>query len=127
GSPRLQQILNHLKENERFTRAFEMVQAQGNTALHPWLVVNLKISYIGKHNMEELFSIGLNLINGMMKTEMMELLQQTKLGMKISDFCYTITPIIKPKSGFKRILNVIDQYLQDSDHDWAKESLAELE
>ncbi|GGA68282.1 YqhG family protein [Ornithinibacillus halotolerans] len=127
GSPRLQQILNHLKENERFTRLFQVVQANQNTALHPWLVVNLKISYIGKHKKDEIFSIGLNLINGVMKTEMMDALHGIEFGMKISDFCYTITPIIKPQSGYKRILSVIDQYISDLDHDWAKESLETLE
>ncbi|WP_042145911.1 YqhG family protein [Paucisalibacillus sp. EB02] len=127
GSPRLQQILNHLKENERFTRLFQVIQANQNTALQPWLVVNIKISYIGKHKKDEVFSIGLNLINGIMKTEMMESLSDKEFGMKISDFCYTITPIIKPISGYKRILSVLDQYIQDLDHEWAKESLQELE
>ncbi len=62
-----------------------------------------------------------------MQTEMMESLYNKEFGMKISDFCYTITPIIKPKSGYKRILSVLDQYIQDLDHEWAKESLHELE
>jgi hypothetical protein len=127
GSPRLQQILNHLKENERFTRLFQVVQVNQNTALQPWLVVNIKLSYIGKHKKDEVFSIGLNLINGIMKTEMMESLYKKEFGMQISDFCYTITPIIKPLSGYKRILSVMDQYIQDLDHEWAKESHEELQ
>jgi Bacterial protein YqhG of unknown function len=127
GSPRLQQILRHLRENERFTRLFQVVQTSQNTALHPWLVVNIKLSYIGKHNKDEVFSIGLNLINGMMKTEMMDYLQQLEFQMQISDYCYTITPLVKPTSGYKRILSVIDQYIQDQDHQWAKDSLEELQ
>jgi hypothetical protein len=127
GSPRLQQILRHLRENERFTRLFQVVQTSQNTALHPWLVVNIKLSYIGKHNKDEVFSIGLNLINGMMKTEMMDYLQQLEFQMQISDYCYTITPLVKPISGYKRILSVIDQYIQDQDHQWAKDSLEELQ
>lgn len=127
GSPRLQQILRHLRENERFTRLFQVIDTDQNTALHPWLVVNIKISYIGKHKKDEVFSIGLNLLNGMMKTEMMELLKERELQMQISDFCYTITPIIKPQSGYKRIISVIEQYIHDLDHQWAKESLEELQ
>ncbi|MFS0672797.1 YqhG family protein [Ornithinibacillus sp. 179-J 7C1 HS] len=127
GSPRLQQILNHLKENERFTRVFEVVHTNQNTPLHPWLVVNIKISYIGKLKKDEIFSIGLNLINGIMQTEMMDSLLTKNFQMQISDYCYTITPIIKPKSGFNRILSVINQYIQDNDHDWAKESLEQLD
>lgn len=127
GSPRLQQILNHIRENERFTKLFQVVRQGKNTALHPWLVMNIRISYIGKHNKDELFSIGLNLINGQMKTEMMEELSNIEFQMQISDYCYTITPIIKPVSGFKRIQSIIGQYIQDQDHPWAKESLEELQ
>ena len=32
--------------------------------LHPWLLLNICIMYEGKQKKEELFSIGLNLING---------------------------------------------------------------
>ncbi|MEN2464712.1 YqhG family protein [Ornithinibacillus sp. FSL M8-0202] len=127
GSPRLQQILNHLKENERYTRLFEVVYTNQNTALHPWLVINLKLSYIGKLKKDEVFSIGLNLLNGMMKTEIMDTLMKKEFLMQISDYCYTITPLIKPKSGYNRILAVINQYIQDLEHDWAKESLEELD
>ncbi|GIO27504.1 YqhG family protein [Ornithinibacillus bavariensis] len=127
GSPRLQQILRHLRDNERFTRLFQVVNTNNNTALHPWLVVNMKLSYIGKHNKDEVFSIGLNLINGMMKIDMMEFLQQQDFQMQISDYCYTITPLIKPISGYKRILTVINQYINDQDHKWAKDSLEALQ
>jgi hypothetical protein len=127
GSPRLQQILNHLKEHERYTRLFEVVHANENTALHPWLVVNIKISYIGKLKKDEVFSIGLNLINGIMKTEMMDSLLDKDFQAQISDYCYTITPLIKLKSGYNRIFSVINQYIHDTEHEWAKESLQELE
>ncbi|MEN2766001.1 YqhG family protein [Ornithinibacillus xuwenensis] len=126
GSPRLQQIVNHLKENEQFTKLFEVVHAVRNTALQPWLVTNIKLSYIGKRNKDEIFSLGLNLVNGQMKTDMMDFLNAKDLQMQISDYCYTITPIIKPHSGFRRILTVIDQYIQDQDHQWAAESIEEL-
>ncbi|MUK87142.1 hypothetical protein GMD78_01850 [Ornithinibacillus sp. L9] len=126
GSPRLQQILNHLKNNERFTKLFQRVQATTNTALHPWLVTNIKISYIGKQKKDELFSLGLNLVNGVMKSEMMEQLNQIDLQAAISDYCYTISPLIKVESGFNRIKTVLDDYLQNQEHHWATESLKEL-
>lgn len=125
GSPRLQQILTHLRENERFTRLFQVVQTETNTALHPWLLANIKISYIGKQNKDELFSIGLNLVNGLMKTGMMDMLKRQQFHMQISDYCYTIAPLIKLKSGYKRIESVINQYIHDQNHAWAEESLQE--
>ncbi|SHF60564.1 YqhG family protein [Ornithinibacillus halophilus] len=127
GSPRLQQIWNHLRDNERFTRLFQVIHTTTNTALHPWLVVNVKLSYIGKHKKDELFSIGLNLVNGIMKTEMMEQLEKHEFQLKVSDYCYTISPIIKLSSGFKRIEAVLEDYIKNQEHQWADQSLKELD
>lgn len=126
GSPRLQQIFNHLKKTSGNTKLFQKVHAKKNTALYPWLLTNIKISYHGKHNKEELFSIGLNLINGTMKTKMMEIIQQIPLQLTISDFCYSISPIIKLNSGFHRITTVIEDFLENQVYDWADESVVTL-
>lgn len=126
GSPRLQQIFNHLKKTSGNIKLFQKVDTQKNTALYPWLLVNLKINYEGKHNKNELFSIGLNLINGIMKTKMMDILQEVQLNLTISDFCYPISPLIKVNSGFIRITSVIEDYLKNQTHDWAEESIITL-
>lgn len=127
GSPRLQQIWNHLKENERMTRLFQVIDTTQNTALHPWLITNIKLSYIGTHKRDELFSVGLNLVNGIMKTEMMEQLEKLDFQMTISDYCYTISPLIKLESGMNRIKTVINNYIINQEHAWANDSLLELE
>lgn len=126
GSPRLQQIFNHLKKTSKHIKIFQKVDTQNNTALYPWLLVNIKISYEGKHNKEELFSVGLNLVNGVMKTKMMEILQEISFNLTISDFCYPISPLIKVNSGFLRIIAVIEDYLENQTHDWAEESIITL-
>lgn len=134
GSPRLQQIMNHLKANERFTKLFEQVDTKsehdlsdgsGTVAgipLYPWLVLNMKISYQGKQKKDEIFSIGLHLLNGGMQTEMMELLKERSLQMGIGDYCYTISPIIKLQSGLKRIEAVVTDHIKKQNDDWANES-----
>ncbi|HLR66441.1 YqhG family protein [Virgibacillus alimentarius] len=127
GSPRLHQILNHLKEKEQFTRLFQKVDATQNTALFPWLITNIKVSYEGKQKKDEIFSIGLHLVNGMMKSDMMNILQNINLNMTISNYCYTISPIIKLKSGFKRIETIIDDYINNQSHQWANEAIDTLE
>jgi len=127
GSPRLQQILNHLKENEQHTKLFQQIQVNQRTPLYPWLVVNIKISYKGKQKKDELFSIGLNLINGMMKVNMMEHLSKLSLHTSITDYCYTISPMIKLSSGYLRIENVILNYLENQTHQWADVSVKTLE
>lgn len=126
GSPRLQQIFNHVKNTSKNIKLFQKIETSKNTALYPWLLINLKVSYEGKHNKDELFSIGLNLMNGIMKTKMMDILQEIPLNLTISDFCYPISPLIKVNSGFLRITSVIEDYLKNQSHDWAEESLQTL-
>lgn len=126
GSPRLQQIFKHLKQTSCHVKLFQKIEATKNTALYPWLLTNIKISYKGKQNKDEMFSIGLNLINGMMKTNMMELLQKLPLHNTISDYCFPMSPLVKYKSGFSRITAVIEDYLKNQTYDWADESLVTL-
>ncbi|WP_163969986.1 YqhG family protein [Oceanobacillus halotolerans] len=127
GSPRLQQIMNHLKNNECFTQLFQKVETTERTALFPWLVLNVKISYKGKQKKDEIISIGLHLVNGTMKLEMMDILRDLPLQNTISNFCYTISPIIKVRSGFYRVEAVLEDYLQNQDQEWADESQKKLD
>ncbi|MFD1360686.1 YqhG family protein [Lentibacillus salinarum] len=122
GSPRLHQIVNHLHEHEKYTKLYERIDTNQKTALYPWLVTNIKISYQGKQKKDEMVSIGLHLVNGAMKVKMMAILQEKSLHNAISDYCFTISPMIKLHSGFKRIENVLESYVQDQDHDWAEAS-----
>ena len=127
GSPRLQQILKSLVKNERFTKQFQSAPMTTKTALHPWLVINIKIKYQGKKNKDEILSLGLHLIKGLMYKDMMELLEDVTLKPSIDDYCYTVAPMIKMESGFHRIENVLDDYIHNQTHDWATESLKTLE
>ena len=68
--------------------------------LQPWLIVNTLVRYKGKQSKEEMISIGLNLINGVMILDMMEQLNGIALDQSISDQCFTISPLIKIESGY---------------------------
>lgn len=127
GSPRLQQIINHLFTSEKYSRLFQRINSGTTTALYPWLVTNIKISYQGKQKKDEIVSIGLHLVNGTMRINMMDLLETVPLQMSISDYCYTISPIIKWKSGFQRIEVVLENHIKSQSHEWAKESLENLD
>src|SRR5699024_3657114 len=122
GSPRLQQIMDYLQKTSKYLKLFQKVDTEQHTPLYPCLLTNIKINYEGKQKKDEIFSIGLNLVNGIMKVEMMHLLDNLPLQQSISDYCYPITPLIKLKSGFKRIERVIDDYIQNQDHKWAEEA-----
>ncbi|MFD2759397.1 YqhG family protein [Lentibacillus juripiscarius] len=127
GSPRLHQILNHLHANEKYTKLFEAKDTNQKAALFPWLVANIKISYQGKQKKDEMVSIGLHLVNGTMKVGMMEEMEDKSMQNSISDYCYTIAPIITLKSGFKRMETVLEDYVQNQPHDWAETSLKTME
>ncbi|ALX48068.1 YqhG family protein [Lentibacillus amyloliquefaciens] len=127
GSPRLHQIVNHLHEHETYTKLFERIETDKKQALFPWLVANIKISYQGRQKRDEMVSIGLHLVNGVMQLEMMEELQHKTMQNTISDYCYTISPMIKLHSGLKRIEKVLESYVDDQDHDWASISQKTME
>src|SRR5699024_2442186 len=87
GSPRLQQIWNYVTHKEKYAVLFEEINADKNTALYPWLLVNIKISYKGMQKKEELISIGIQLLNGKMIVNMMDELQHISLKQQVSAFC----------------------------------------
>lgn len=127
GSPRLHTIFKHLKDEHSFTRLFQKLKVTQHTPLYPWLLINVKISYQGKQKKEEVYSLGLQLINGVMKVGMMEVLESLELSPVISDYCYPLSPIITLKSGYRRIESVLDAYIESQHHQWATDALAALE
>ncbi|WP_186575803.1 YqhG family protein [Aquibacillus kalidii] len=127
GSPRIHQIFRTLTNQGKYTRLFEENNTSQRTALVPWLVINMKISYTGKHKRDEIISIGLQLINGAMKIDMMDELNKISLQSSIADFSYTMTPIIRLKSGYQRIIQYLERYLQQQNHEWAQESWNHLQ
>lgn len=123
GSPRLQQIYHYLRKTARFIHLYENLHVTKNTMLQPWLLLNICITYEGKQKKEELFSIGLNLINGSFVFDMMEKLATVDLKPVIPNHCYTISPLIKVTSGLLRIESYLDHYVMEQEHEWAMESI----
>lgn len=127
GSPRLQQLWNYLIQNEKYTHLFQEMKATKNTALYPWLLTNIKISYKGTQKKEEIVSLGIQLLNGKIVVNMMEELDKVSLKQQISDYCYTISPIIKIKSAYLRVEALIMNYIENQSKDWAEGAHKTLE
>ncbi|WP_408006736.1 YqhG family protein [Pseudalkalibacillus sp. A8] len=121
GSPRLHQIFQSTRQLGSYIRLFENVQQNENAyvPLVPWIGLNIKVSYHCDRKKDFLHSIGLNLINGMMVSEFQGLLESKALTPKIPDYCYTMSSLIKPVSGIKRIEHYIEQVIQDDDPQWS--------
>ncbi len=127
GSPRLQQIFSYIQQQAMYTLLYEKSDGVTKTALYPWLVGNIKVSYLGKQKKEEIFSIGLHLINGIMLNNMMKKLENIPFQRVMSDYSYTLSPIIKPPSGFYRIFQYIENEISTHDNSWAIASLKTLQ
>ncbi|MCP8967089.1 YqhG family protein [Ectobacillus ponti] len=124
GSPRLRQIFHATKELGAYIRLYEEVQAEGphGIPLHPWLGVNMKVSYQCDRKKDMMYSLGLHLISGAIVSGFHETLQSIPLTPKIPDLCFTLTPMIRPQSGLIRIEETVKSLIMKEDHTWADEA-----
>ncbi|MCP8616843.1 YqhG family protein [Salirhabdus salicampi] len=123
GSPRLHQIFRSLLSLGQFTLLYEDTSGDSTQKpLIPWLVTNVKIGYKGLQKKDETMSIGLHLLNGMMVFDFMERVEHMSFQTLIPDYRYTITPLIRIFSGYKRIENMLLQHIEKQDDSWAKQS-----
>lgn len=104
GSPRVHQIFQYAKQKGAWIRLYEAPSNDNQqVSLYPWLHVNGKISFQCDIGWETFFSIGLNLIYGQMKSHFYDEIKSKKMTKKIPDYSFTLSPLITPKSGLKRI------------------------
>ncbi|WP_420805426.1 YqhG family protein [Gracilibacillus halophilus] len=120
-------MFRYIQEKASCTVLYQVTDGHRKTALYPWLVVNLKWNYVGKQKKETIHSIGLHLINGIMTTKMMDKLANLSLDQTINDYSYTLSPIIKPSSGYRRLFDYAENNLLDRDEQWVKESVQQFE
>ncbi|PLR68105.1 YqhG family protein [Bacillus sp. UMB0893] len=123
GSPRLHQIFRTSKKLGGHIRLYENSPHKGSSqSLHPWLGVNVIVSYQSDKKKDHLYSIGLHLISGAIIENFQEHLEKITLTPRIPDLCFTTTPMIKPQSGLHRIQNYIQSKIEQDDHSWADDA-----
>lgn len=122
GSPRLHQIFESTKNLAGFIRLYENNHYPAQTALIPWIGINIKVSYQCDRKRDVFHSIGLHLINGRMVENFHERLLTLPLTTKIPDYAYTLSPLIKPKSGVNRIQAYLTSDIEQEDHSWAADA-----
>lgn len=127
GNPRFQQIVRFLRDHEKFMKLYEVINTSQMTSLFPWLLTNIKVTYKGFLLKEELFSIGLNLVNGFMRVNMMDILASERLERTISHYCHSISPLMTLENGYRRIEQVIVNYIKEQDHQWSDDALKMME
>lgn len=122
GSPRLHQIFESTKNLAGFIRLYENNHFHSQTPLFPWIGLNVKISYQCDRKRDVFHSIGLQLINGRMVEDFHDQLLKLPLKTNIPDYAYTLSPLIKPKSGVNRIQSFLTNSIEQQDHSWADEA-----
>jgi hypothetical protein len=123
GSPRLHQIFDSTKNLASYIRLYENHRHPSNqTPLLPWLCMNVKISYQCDRKRDIFKSIGLQLINGQMVEDFHERLLKIPLTPKIPDYSFTLSPLVKPKSGMSRIETYLKSVIEEDDHSWAEDA-----
>lgn len=127
GSPRLHQIFQTAQNLGKHSLLYEAVETNGpSQPLKPWLVVNGSVSYCCDHKKDHFFSLGLSLITGEMVDEMQTKLENKTFKEQIPNYCFTISPIIKPSSGMDRIKRYLTEREEQKQHDWAHEALERM-
>ncbi|WP_096434688.1 YqhG family protein [Alteribacter populi] len=131
GSPRLHQVFNFAKELGSHVKMYEKIDQKTNHTqslpLRPWLNMNLKISYEAEKKKDRFLSIGLSLINGEMIQSFTECVTKFPLELKIPDYCFTVSPLIKPERGIARIQDHIKSEVMLEEHGWAEEAKTKME
>lgn len=125
GAPRLHQIFDSTKKLARYIRLYQNTNPllqSGNTALYPWLGLNLKISYKCDRKKDVMMSLGLQLINGMIIEDFQEKIEMLELTPKIPDLAFTMSPLVKPQNGINRLQQYVRGYVETDNHSWADEA-----
>ncbi|KGA95902.1 hypothetical protein AJ85_09440 [Alkalihalobacillus alcalophilus ATCC 27647 = CGMCC 1.3604] len=124
GSPRLHQLFNTTKTLGGYVRMYENLNVQGQQSvpLHPWLCLNIKISFCSDRKKEILLSLGINLIHGQIVPQFFDKVKATMLTPKMPDLCFTLSPFIQIKSGINRLKKVVQTFAENEDDTWAQEA-----
>ncbi|WP_110927430.1 YqhG family protein [Bacillus massiliglaciei] len=118
GSPRLHQIMASAKRLSSFIRLYQKNSSTQNS-LFPWLSINVKISYTCDRRREVFKSVGLNLISGEIREGFHAQVQKLDVTPRIPDYSYTLSPLIRPKSGLKRLDTYLRKSFETEEHSWA--------
>ncbi|WP_377888532.1 YqhG family protein [Alkalihalobacillus sp. R86527] len=124
GAPRLHQIFSSTKKLASFIRLYENIESSSHqhSPLHPWLCLNIKISYQCDRKKDRFLSLGLHLVSGAVVDDFHDHLSEKNLTPKIPDYTFTISPIIKPASGISRLEKIVEMLISKEDHSWSDEA-----
>ncbi|SFL67867.1 YqhG family protein [Salibacterium qingdaonense] len=123
GTPRLHQIFESARSKGIWCLLYEHHKPQQTPApLYPWLVVNVKFSFVSHQRKDKIVSYGLQLIHGQLVHNMMENLKPLCLEPIIADHSFPMASLIQVESGLRRIKNEARRFVDEHPDDWAEKA-----
>ncbi|WP_218119757.1 YqhG family protein [Pelagirhabdus alkalitolerans] len=120
GSDLFMKIYADAIEKGRFTNLYQIIQTDKQTALYPWLIITVKITYKGDYHEENMHSLAINLIKGTIIDHAFNHFSNDEWSNQISDYCYVLTPLIRIENGYQRIMKCLTEQLSYKKHIWAR-------
>lgn len=127
GSPRLQQIFQSARRHGRFVRLYEdrghlNSQPRGSRPFVPWLAVNYKISYLCDQLRNELYSVGIQLLNGAIENNFFDHLLSRKWTPRLPSYHFVTQPKLSLTEALNELEFYIQGYLDQLDDTWARQA-----
>ncbi|SFP22681.1 YqhG family protein [Salibacterium halotolerans] len=123
GTPRLHQIFESARNKGIWSLLYEHHEPKQTPApLYPWLVVNVKYSFVSHQRKDKILSYGLQLIHGQLVHHMMDHLRPLQLEPIIADHSFPMASLIQVESGLLRIKNEAQRFVDDHPDDWAEKA-----
>jgi len=138
GSRRLQQIFQSAKQRGKIVRLYQQTQNLPNARfrnhqkdkisnLNPWLGVNYKIEFISDKKKDLFLSLGINLGNGKMKNNFLNLIKNTHLTPVLPSNVSTIPPFLTFREAKLQLEEWILGEIDKEDFTWAVQAKQRLE
>lgn len=119
GSMRMHQIFQATKDLGCFVQMYENMEG---ASLFPWVGANFKVSYHTDQTKEMLFSLGINLIHGSVKSNFQDWLIERTLTKEFPKNAYCLPYIVSPIRAIERLETAIENYIGHDDMTWAEEA-----
>lgn len=119
GSMRMHQIFQATKDLGCFVQMYEDIEG---ASLFPWIGANFKVSYHTDQTKELLFSLGINLIHGSVKSDFQDILCALQLTDELPKNAYCLPYIVSPMRAIERLETAIENYIANDDLSWADEA-----
>lgn len=120
GSMRMHQIFQTTKKLGSFVQMFENEEG---VSLFPWIGANIKVSYHSDQTKEMLFSLGIHLIHGSVRSDFQDYLCERELTNTLPKNAYCLPYIVSPMRAIERLETAVEHYIANDDMTWAEEAM----